>query len=153
MGEIDLYSDGIFKLVQAVSADKRDHAGRFSRKELADERVDLWFHYPIFVTSGPLYEYPIASGVPRYTRVHRVGFLHRAPETDGLAADCRIDVVDPARLRELLMRIDRESDRIVDAIRKRYKVMGASRRSFAPSLAKMSAKRRIRVISGESLGY
>jgi len=65
-GEIDLYKDGILKLVQAVSADKREYAARLAKEKPA-EWVELWFYYPVFVTSGSLYECFIGKrGVPRY---------------------------------------------------------------------------------------
>lgn len=56
VGEIDLYGDGLLKLVHATRADKSDFANRFAVREVGDERVDLWLHYPIFVTAGALYE-------------------------------------------------------------------------------------------------
>jgi len=115
VGDIDLYGDGIFKLVQAVRNDKRDFAARFSAKEIADQRVDLWFHYPIFVTAGTLYECQVTDRRPRYRRVHTAGFLHRGIQTAaGLADDCRIDIVDASGLRVLLQRIERETDRVVE---------------------------------------
>jgi hypothetical protein len=150
VGDIDLYGDGIFKLVLAVRADKRDYAVKFSASEIGDESVDLWFHYPVFVTSGALYECSVTNRLARYRRVHRGGFLHRGPETAaGISDDCRIDIVDPIGLRELLKRIDRETDRVVETVRKRYHVLGSSRRRLARRFAKMKVGRRIRVISGE----
>jgi hypothetical protein len=153
VGEMDLYGHGIVKLSRAVSADKYDFAARFDGKEMADERVDLWFHYPILVTSGPLFECVTDSRAPVYKRVHRVGFLHRGADIPGEIADCRLDVVDPTGLRNLLEIIDTEIDRIVGVIRRRYGLLAYSRGVFARryKLSRMKTAQRIRVVAGETI--
>ncbi len=149
VGEIDLYGEGIVKLVKAVQEEKRQYARRFARKEVANERVDLWFYYPIFVTSGPLYECLITKHAPHYRRVHRVGFLHRGEDALGGEPDCRIDVVDPKGLRIVLKAINREMDRIAEKVRKSYKQLGSSRRRLSGKLGEASKTNRIRFIAGE----
>ena len=153
VGELDLYRDGILNLSHAVAADKRDFASRFKKNEIKDERVDLWFHYPVFVTAGTLYECSIARRSSRYKRVHRLGFLHRGGEGVGRIGDCRIDVVDPVGLRDLLKVIDRETDRILSLIRTNSKLLGRSRRLLAGklNLMRISADRVVEVIAGEEL--
>ena len=149
VGEVDLYGDGILKLVKAVLQEKRQDAERFGKNELANERVDLWLHYPIFVTSGPLYECALTKHAPEYRRVHRVGFLHRGEGVLGGEPDCRIDVVDPQGLRYILKAIDKESDRIAKKVRESYKQLGSSRRRLGGRLAEASKLGRIRFIAGE----
>lgn len=149
VGEIDLYSEGIEKLVRAVQEEKRRDARRYNRREVANERVDLWFHYPIFVTSGPLYECLVSKRSPYYRRVHRIGFLHRGEGQLGGEPDCRIDVVDPTGLRIVLKAINKEMDRIAKKVRKSYGLLGASRRRLGGRLAGASKLSRIRFIAGE----
>jgi hypothetical protein len=95
VGELNLYSGAILKLAQAVQADQEAYAKRFTKNECADQRVDLWLYYPIFVTAGALYECFVGDRSVKYKRVHRIGFLHRGYELAGLhTKDFRIDVAD-----------------------------------------------------------
>jgi hypothetical protein len=132
VGELDLYSDAILKLVQAVEAEKQEYANRFTKDECADERVDLWLYYPIFVTAGALYECSVRDRNVTYKRVHRIGFLHRGHELAGTKSkDFRMDIVDPMGLRDLLKRIDREAEKIADAVRRKYRALAKSRHALA----------------------
>src|SRR5437016_4268364 len=74
IGDIDLYHDGVLKLVRALEAERWDHSETF-REDRRTEGIHLQVYYPIFVTGGTLYECYLGGMRPRYRRVHRIGFL------------------------------------------------------------------------------
>lgn len=149
VGEMNLYVDGILKLVQAVQAEKMTYAGKVDEEDLTND-IDLHFFYPILVTSGPLYECWLGPRrKPHYRRVHRVPFIHRMQEPDRRLIEDHIDVVDAEGLAGLLRSIDRETDRMAAAIRKHRKVLVEAARKSKRRLERFSKKRRLRFIAGE----
>jgi len=90
-GRIELFKD-FESLVRIIELERRAHATNW-KLILDKEVINLHIYYPVFVTSGPVFECFVGKGRPRYRRVHQIGYLHRygAHSSD---RECRIDVVD-----------------------------------------------------------
>lgn len=148
IGEIDLYSDGIAKLVRALQVERREHAETF-RNDRQFKGVYLQFYYPILVTGGSLYECFVAGGRnPRYKRVHRIGLIHRRAE-EGTTVDDRLDVVDIVGFRDLLKIIEEETERVKRILQMRRRALEEATRRISGRLLRMGVRKRLAVIAGE----
>jgi len=148
IGDIDLYHDGVLKLVRALEAERWDHSETF-REDRRTEGIHLQVYYPIFVTGGTLYECYLGGKRPRDRRVHRIGFLYRTLEA-GKTVDERLDITDMQGFKALLKIIDRETDQIGESLRRHRQVLVQSTDRISRKISRMNLQRRLAIIAGEA---
>lgn len=143
-GEMDVYR-ALEGQTAAVHAERLVHARSYIPGPPKSERINIQMYYPIFVTSGALYECHLGAGRPRYQRVHRIGLLLSRAEGDNVI-EHRLDVVDSQGLPDLLGAIARDQAKMLDAMQQNLRALTRSVHRLASKLVRLSQAKRVALL-------
>jgi len=141
-GNRNLYEELVLPLVKVVISEK-DRIEKDWEFDPREEPINLHFYYPIAVVSG-LFECYMGGRKPAYKKVHRINFIRRY-ESKKISGDFRIDICDRRGFGELINDIQKETNRIIEKIKRRKELFRRSALRDAKERYKKSKKESQRI--------